>query len=163
MRKETQKLLVLSLLGIISVNLTAQQKAKKDTIKGLDEVVVTALGIKRHDKSLGYSTQTINSDEILQTQNNNWAQSLEGKVAGLKIQTAGAGPLGTSRITLRGDISMNMGNNGALIVVDGVPLSDKRTGTGTGAYGAGSGETYQSITEIVSTASILMTLNPYPS
>ncbi len=139
MRKETQKLLVLSLLGIISVNLTAQQKAKKDTIKGLDEVVVTALGIKRHDKSLGYSTQTINSDEILQTQNNNWAQSLEGKVAGLKIQTAGAGPLGTSRITLRGDISMNMGNNGALIVVDGVPLSDKRTGTGTGAYGAGSG------------------------
>ncbi|AZA82612.1 SusC/RagA family TonB-linked outer membrane protein [Chryseobacterium lactis] len=139
MRKETQKLLVLSLLGLISVNLTAQQKAKKDTIKGLDEVVVTALGIKRHDKSLGYSTQTVKSDEILQTQNNNWAQSLEGKVAGLKIQTAGAGPLGTSRITLRGDISMNMGNNGALIVVDGVPLSDKKTGTGTSAYGAGSG------------------------
>lgn len=51
MRKETQKLLVLSLLGLISVNLTAQQKAKKDTIKGLDEVVVTALGIKRQDKS----------------------------------------------------------------------------------------------------------------
>lgn len=139
MRKETQKLLVLSLLGLISVNLTAQQKAKKDTIKGLDEVVVTALGIKRQDKSLGYSTQTIKSGEILQTQNNNWAQALEGKVAGLKIQTAGAGPLGTSRITLRGDISMNMGNNGALIVVDGVPLSDKKTGTGTSAYGAGSG------------------------
>ncbi|PKF74792.1 SusC/RagA family TonB-linked outer membrane protein [Chryseobacterium sp. PMSZPI] len=139
MRKETQKLLVLSLLGLISVNLTAQQKAKKDTIKGLDEVVVTALGIKRHDKSLGYATQTVKSDEILQTQNNNWAAALEGKVAGLKIQTAGAGPLGTSRITLRGDISMNMGNNDALIVVDGVPLSGKKTGTGTAAYGAGSG------------------------
>ncbi|MFC3758778.1 SusC/RagA family TonB-linked outer membrane protein [Chryseobacterium tructae] len=139
MRKETQKLLVLSLLGLFSVNLTAQQKAKKDTIKGLDEVVVTALGIKRHDKSLGYSTQTISSDEVLRTQNNNWAQALEGKVAGLKIQTAGAGPLGTSRITLRGDISMSMGNNDALIVVDGVPLSGRKTGTGTAAYGAGSG------------------------
>lgn len=139
MRKETQKLLVLSLLGLFSASLTAQQKAKKDTIKGLDEVVVTALGIKRHDKSLGYSTQTVNSEEILRTQNNNWAQALEGKVAGLKIQTAGAGPLGTSRITLRGDISMNMGNNDALIVVDGVPLSGKKTGTGTAAYGAGSG------------------------
>lgn len=139
MRKETQKLLVLSLLGLFSANLTAQQKAKKDTIKGLDEVVVTALGIKRHDKSLGYSTQTVTSEEILRTQNNNWAQALEGKVAGLKIQTAGAGPLGTSRITLRGDISMSMGNNDALIVVDGVPLSGKKTGTGTAAYGAGSG------------------------
>ncbi|MCQ9637526.1 SusC/RagA family TonB-linked outer membrane protein [Chryseobacterium sp. WG23] len=139
MRKETQKLLVLSLLGLISVNLTAQQKSKKDTIKGLDEVVVTALGIKRHDKSLGYSTQTVKSEEILQTQNNNWAEALEGKVAGLKVQTAGAGPLGTARITLRGDISMNMGNNDALIVVDGVPLSGRKTGTGTAAYGAGSG------------------------
>ncbi|CEJ70166.1 hypothetical protein BN1195_02471 [Chryseobacterium oranimense G311] len=96
MRKETQKLLVLSLLGLVSVNLAAQQKVKKDTVKGIDEVVVTALGIKRHDKSLGYSTQTIKSEEILKTQNNNWAQALEGKVAGLKVQTAGAGPLGTS-------------------------------------------------------------------
>ncbi|SIT23917.1 TonB-linked outer membrane protein, SusC/RagA family [Chryseobacterium ureilyticum] len=139
MRKETQKLLVLSLLGFFSATLTAQQKAKKDTIKGLDEVVVTALGIKRQDKSLGYATQTIKSEEILRTQNNNWAQALEGKVAGLKIQTAGAGPLGTTRITLRGDISMNMGNNDALIVVDGVPLSGNKTGTGTSAYGAGSG------------------------
>ncbi|OCA75832.1 SusC/RagA family protein [Chryseobacterium artocarpi] len=139
MRKETQKLLVLSLLGFFSATLTAQQKAKKDTIKGLDEVVVTALGIKRQDKSLGYATQTVKSEEILRTQNNNWAQALEGKVAGLKIQTAGAGPLGTTRITLRGDISMNMGNNDALIVVDGVPLSGNKTGTGTSAYGAGSG------------------------
>ncbi len=139
MRKETQKLLVLSLLGLFSVHLTAQQKAKKDSIKGIDEVVVTALGIKREDRSLGYSTQTVKSEEILRTQNNNWAQALEGKVAGLKIQTAGAGPLGTSRITLRGDISMSIGNNDALIVVDGVPLSGRKTGTGTAAYGAGSG------------------------
>jgi len=138
MRRNRQKLLVLALLGLVSVNATAQQKAKKDTIKDIDEVVVTALGIKRNDKSLGYSTETIKSEEILKTQNNNWAQSLEGKVAGLKIQTAGAGPLGSSVIKLRGDISMNMDQNNALIVVDGVPLNNTTTGTGFSSYGAGS-------------------------
>lgn len=139
MRKEKRKVLYFSILGLVSVNMAAQQKAKKDSIKNIDEVVVTALGIKRNDKSLGYSTETIKSTEILKTQNNNWAQSLEGKVAGLKIQTAGAGPLGSSTIKLRGDVSMDMGKNGALIVVDGVPLNDKTTGTGSAAYGAGSG------------------------
>ncbi|KMQ69175.1 membrane protein [Chryseobacterium sp. FH2] len=139
MRKETQKLLVLSLLGLISVNLAAQQKVKKDTIKNIDEVVVTALGIKRQDKSLGYVAEKVNSEVFEDIQNNNWAQGLEGRVAGLKVQTTGAGPLGTSRITLRGEKSMNMDNNYALIVVDGVPLSNSTTGSGTPAYGAGSG------------------------
>ncbi|MEF9477508.1 TonB-dependent receptor plug domain-containing protein [Chryseobacterium sp. 1B4] len=139
MRKETQKLLVLSLLGFVSVNLAAQQKAKKDTVKGLDEVVVTALGIKRHDRALGYVAEKVEAKTFEETQNNNWAQSMEGKVAGLKIQTAGAGPLGTSRITLRGEKSIMMDHNYALIVVDGVPLGNSTTGSGTAAYGAGSG------------------------
>lgn len=139
MRKETQKLLVLSLLGLVSANLAAQQKAKKDTIKGIDEVVVTALGIKRHDRALGYVAEKVDAKTFEETQNNNWAQSMEGKVAGLKIQTAGAGPLGTSRITLRGEKSIMMDHNYALIVVDGVPLGNSTTGSGTAAYGAGSG------------------------
>ncbi|MDR3022470.1 SusC/RagA family TonB-linked outer membrane protein [Chryseobacterium sp.] len=139
MRKETQKLLVLSLLGFVSVNLAAQQKAKKDTVKGLDEVVVTALGIKRHDRALGYVAEKVDAKTFEETQNNNWAQSMEGKVAGLKIQTAGAGPLGTSRITLRGEKSIMMDHNYALIVVDGVPMGNSTTGSGTAAYGAGSG------------------------
>lgn len=139
MRKETQKLLVLSLLGFVSLNLAAQQKAKKDTIKGLDEVVVTALGIRRHDRALGYVAEKVEAKTFEETQNNNWAQSMEGKVAGLKIQTAGAGPLGTSRITLRGEKSIMMDHNYALIVVDGVPLGNSTTGSGTAAYGAGSG------------------------
>lgn len=139
MRKETQKLLVLSLLGLVSVNLAAQQKVTKDTIKGLDEVVVTALGIKRHDRALGYVAEKVDAKTFEETQNNNWAQSMEGKVAGLKIQTAGAGPLGTSRITLRGEKSIMMDHNYALIVVDGVPLGNSTTGSGTAAYGAGSG------------------------
>ncbi|WP_223607110.1 SusC/RagA family TonB-linked outer membrane protein [Chryseobacterium sp. OSA05B] len=139
MRKEKQKLLVLSLLGLVSVNLAAQQKAKKDTVKGIDEVVVTALGIKRHDKALGYVAEKVGSATFEETQNNNWAQSMEGKVAGLKVQTAGAGPLGTARITLRGEKSIMMDHNYALIVVDGVPMGNSTTGTDTPAYGAGSG------------------------
>lgn len=139
MRKETQKLLMLSLLGLVSINLTAQQKVKKDTIKDIEEVVITALGIKRQDKSLGYVAEKVDGEIFENIQNNNWAQGLEGKVAGLKIQTAGAGPLGSSRITLRGEKSMSLDGNYALIVVDGIPLSNSTTGTGTPAYGAGSG------------------------
>ena len=138
MRKNTQKLLMLSLVGFFGISANAQQAAKKDTIKNIDEVVVTALGIKRQDRSLGYVAETIKSEEILRSQNNNWAQALEGRVAGLKIQTAGAGPLGSSLIKLRGDVSMNISENNALIVVDGVPLNNNVTGTGYSAYGAGS-------------------------
>ena len=139
MRKETQKLLLLSLLGLVSVNMAAQQNTKKDTVKNIDEVVVTALGIKRQDKSLGYVAEKVNADVFENIQNNNWAQGMEGRVAGLKIQTAGAGPMASSRITLRGEKSFNLDGNYALIVVDGVPLSNSTTGTGTAAYGAGTG------------------------
>jgi len=139
MRKETQKLLLLSVLGLVSVNMAAQQQVKKDTIKNIDEVVVTALGIKRQDKSLGYVAEKVDAEVFENIQNNNWAQGLEGRVAGLKIQTAGAGPLGSARITLRGEKTFGLGGNYALIVVDGVPLSNSTTGTGTAAYGAGTG------------------------
>lgn len=138
MRKNTQKILLLSLVGFFGASVDAQNTPKKDSIKNIEEVVVTALGIKRQDRSLGYVAETIKSDEILRTQNNNWSQALEGKVAGLKIQTAGAGPLGSSLIKLRGDVSMNASENNALIVVDGVPLNNNTTGTGFSSYGAGS-------------------------
>jgi len=123
----------------VSVNMAAQQQVKKDTIKNIDEVVVTALGIKRQDKSLGYVAEKVDAEVFENIQNNNWAQGLEGRVAGLKIQTAGAGPLGSARITLRGEKTFGLGGNYALIVVDGVPLSNSTTGTGTAAYGAGTG------------------------
>ena len=139
MKRERKKLLTLVLLGAIGTTFSAQQQSKKDTVRSIDEVVVTALGIKRHDKGLGYVAEKVGSETFEETQNNNWAQALEGKVSGLKVQTAGAGPLGSARITLRGEKSMIMDNNYALIVVDGVPMSNSTTGTGTSAYGAGSG------------------------
>lgn len=139
MRKTTQKVVTLSLLGLLSINVAAQQKAKKDSVKTIDEVVVTALGIKRQDKSLGYVAEKVNSEVFENIQNNNWAQAMEGRVAGLKVQGTNAGPLGSSRITLRGEKSFSLDGNYALIVVDGVPLSNSTTGTGTAAYGAGTG------------------------
>lgn len=102
----------------------------------IDEVVVTALGIRREERALGYSTQAVDSERLTGAMPVNWAGGLTGKVAGLNVVSAG-GPLGSSRITLRGDVSLNMNGNNALIVVDGVPMSSDMTGTGA-AYGAGS-------------------------
>ena len=131
--------------------------------KVIDEVVVTALGIKRMNKSLGYAAENKDSKIFEDTQNNNWANALEGKVAGLKIQTAGAGPLGSARITLRGEKSFDMDSNNALIVIDGVPMSNNTTGTGASAYGAGAGAIFQLITEMASTVltPTILLLLPY--
>ena len=102
----------------------------KERNSELNEVVVTALGIKRAEKSLGYAAQTIGSGAVEDAKTNNWATSLSGKVAGLNIQGTGAGPMSSSRITLRGENSLNLDNNQALIVMDGVPISNKISGTG---------------------------------
>lgn len=96
----------------------------------LNEVVVTALGIKRAEKSLGFAAQTVAETAVKDAKTNNWVNSLSGKVAGLNIQGTGAGPMASSRITLRGENSLNLDNNQALIVMDGVPISNKITGTG---------------------------------
>ncbi|MDQ3393363.1 MAG: SusC/RagA family TonB-linked outer membrane protein [Bacteroidota bacterium] len=108
--------------------------ALEEDKKVLDEVVVTALGIKREEKSLGYAAQSIDAKAIQENRSNNWVTSLSGKVAGLNVVGTGSGPIGSSRITLRGESSLNLDNNQALIVVDGVPISSKVTGTGHSAY-----------------------------
>ncbi len=100
----------------------------------LNEVVVTALGIKREEKSLGYAAQSVTENAVKDAKTNNWVNSLSGKVAGLNIQGTGSGPMGSSRITLRGENSLNLDNNQALIVLDGVPVSSKITGTGYKAH-----------------------------
>ena len=98
--------------------------------KSLNEVVVTALGISREEESLGYATQTVKENAVTDARSNNWVNSLSGKVAGLNIQGTGAGPIGSSRITLRGESSLNLENNQALVVLDGVPISSQIAGTG---------------------------------
>ncbi len=102
--------------------------------KLLGEVVVTALGIRREEKSLGYAAQSVDENAVKDARTNNWVNSLSGKVAGLNIQGTGAGPMGSSRITLRGESSLNLDNNQALIVLDGVPVSSRITGTGFSSH-----------------------------
>jgi TonB-linked SusC/RagA family outer membrane protein len=89
----------------------------------LTEVVVTALGIKREKKSLGYAVQEVKGETLAAAKEPNIVNALSGKVAGLQITRSGNGPGGSSRITLRGNNSLT-GSNQPLIVVDGVPLDN---------------------------------------
>jgi TonB-linked SusC/RagA family outer membrane protein len=113
----------------------------KEKNKELNEVVVTALGISREQKALGFSAQTVESDEVNKAQSNNWSSALSGKVAGLQLLSSGSGPVNSTRISLRGDISLDPNKNNALVVVDGVPMSNRNmTSSGVeNAYQAGSG------------------------
>lgn len=86
----------------------------------LEEVVVTALGIKRNAKELSYAVTTLKSDDVTETKSVNVATAMVGKVAGLQINTTSNGVNPNTRIVLRGNRSL-LGNNQALIVVDGFP------------------------------------------
>lgn len=101
--------------------------------KALNEVVVTALNIKREEKSLGYSTQKIDGSELSNAPSTGFINALSGKVAGLNLTNSG-GPMGSSKVVLRGESVMDINSSGALIVVDGVPISTAFEGTGDGAY-----------------------------
>lgn len=103
----------------------------EESEESLDAVVVTALGIKREEKKLGFSQATIDSDNLNQTSPNNWSSGLKGKVAGLNIVSSGSGPLNSQQITLRGNNSLNPNGNNALIVVDGVPINNEMTTSGS--------------------------------
>ncbi|MGN6402301.1 MAG: SusC/RagA family TonB-linked outer membrane protein [Flavisolibacter sp.] len=120
--------------AVVNFDLTASSKE-------MEGLVVTALGISRQQKALGYSAQQVSGEELTDARSNNWSSALSGKVAGLQMTSAGSGPVNSTRITLRGDISLNPNNNNALIVVDGVPMNNRNmTSSGMNdAYGAGSG------------------------
>lgn len=89
----------------------------------LDEVVVTAMGISRSEKSLGYSATTVKSDEIINARTTNVADALSGKVAGLQVSSTSSDPGSVSNVVIRGFGSIN-GDNQPLYVVDGIPLSN---------------------------------------
>jgi outer membrane cobalamin receptor len=94
-------------------------------------VVVTALGITRSQRSLGYSAQAVNSTELNRVPDQNVINTLSGKVAGVTVTNAGPQG-GSSRIVIRGATSIS-GNNQPLFVVDGVPIdnsSDRNTSRG---------------------------------
>ena len=100
-------------------------------MQALDEVVVTALGIERQEKRLGYAQSTVGSESLTQAPPTNWSSGLKGKVAGLNIVSSGSGPVNSQQITLRGNNSLNPNGNNALIVVDGVPMNNEMTTSGS--------------------------------
>jgi outer membrane cobalamin receptor len=118
--------LVFSFIGMKTQEVPIQGRTRIDVILvpdlvGLDEVVVTAMGVSREKKSLGYAVQDISSDEIARSGNTNFAVALQGKVAGLDITPTSGMPGASSSIIIRGARSFE-GNNQPLYVVDGQPI-----------------------------------------
>jgi TonB-linked SusC/RagA family outer membrane protein len=103
---------------------------------GMDEVVVTALGIKRSKKALGYSVQEVKAEELQKTGTPDLAKALQGKVSGVDVKMSSGMPGASSQITIRGSRSFT-GNNTPLYVIDGMPVaSTAYYSTGDGVTGA---------------------------
>jgi TonB-linked SusC/RagA family outer membrane protein len=97
----------------------------------LSEVVVTALGITRQKRSLGYSAQSVGAEQIAESHQSNLVNALQGKVAGVTITSAGGGPGQGANILIRGVNSLTLGTQ-PLFVVDGVPIDNSSSAQGTG-------------------------------
>ena len=116
----------------------------KEDAQQLNEVVVTAMGIERKEKSLTYATQQVKGDELMKVQDANFVNALSGKASGVTITPSAGGAGGASKILLRGNKSI-LGNNSPLIVIDGVPMTNNVNGQ-TG-FDGGSNLTYSSTSE----------------
>lgn len=112
----------------------------KEDAKALDEVVVTALGIKRERKALGYGIDEVKGEALTKAKETNLINSMAGRVPGLIVSQTAGGPSGSTRVILRGSTEMT-GNNQPLYVVDGVPLDNTNFGSaGTnGGFDLGDG------------------------
>lgn len=117
----TQQIAVDTTTGNLQVLLSSADKS-------LDVVVVTALGVSKQKKSLGYATQELKANDISEAKEANIVNALAGKVAGLRV-TNTQGDMGSSRIVIRGETSI-AGNNQPLFIVDGVPVDNSQLGAG---------------------------------
>lgn len=119
------KTLRVSFIGMVPKEVAIRKGNMRITLQSdaelLDEVVVTAMGITRSEKTLGYSATTVASEDIINARTTNVADALSGKVAGLQVSSTSGDPGSVSNITIRGFGSIN-GSNQPLYVVDGVPL-----------------------------------------
>jgi TonB-dependent SusC/RagA subfamily outer membrane receptor len=109
----------------------------EDDADQLDEIVVTALGIKKSRKSLTYAAQDIDADELNRVKQTNPVSSLSGKVSGVSITRSASGAGGSVKVVLRGNSSI--GNNQPLYVVDGIPLSNPTSGQPGSTFGDSNG------------------------
>lgn len=135
------RLLVFSFVGMITKEVTL---GNQSTINvqlaseniAVDEVVVTAMGISREKKALGYAVQNVGGDELTQAANTNIATALQGKVSGVEVSSSSGMPGASTKITIRGARSFT-GNNAPLYIVDGTPISSTAdVGTGNSVTGS---------------------------
>jgi TonB-linked SusC/RagA family outer membrane protein len=122
----------------INVNLEVDEKS-------LEEVVVTALGIKKESKKLGYSATSVNTDELVKNRTTNVMESLEGKVAGLNITPPAAGAGSSTQIRLRGQSAFAGANNAPLIVINGLPMDQGARGVNGNGQQRDRGDNLQNI------------------
>ncbi len=130
--------LMFSFVGMTTQEIVVEGKtvidvALESTSMELDEVVVTALGVSREKKSLGYSVQEVDGDAVSGTAQSNFASSLSGKVSGVQIKAPNTMG-GSSNVLIRGSTSIT-GNNQPLYVIDGVPVDNSNYATGGDGWG----------------------------
>ena len=136
-------MLEVSYVGYNAIQVKAKQGMKivmSEDKTQLSEVVVTALGIKRERKALGYALSEVKGEDLQKAKETNVINSLEGKVAGLIVQNTAGGASGSTRVLLRGNTEIK-GNNEPLYVIDGVPLDNTNFGSAStaGGYDLGDG------------------------
>jgi TonB-linked SusC/RagA family outer membrane protein len=135
---DENSVLVFSFIGYavqeVSVgNQTTVNVSLQPDVQSLQEVVVTALGIKKESKKLGYAATSVQTDELVKHRTTNVMESLEGKVAGLNITPPAAGAGASIQIRLRGQSAFAGGSNSPLIVVNGLPMDQgARSANGSG-------------------------------
>src|SRR3712207_4908864 len=137
---EPAETLELTYVGFATREVKASNAARKLTLtedsKVLNEVVVTALGIKRAEKALSYNVQKVSSEELTRNKDANFVNSLNGKVAGVSISKSASGVGGATRVIMRGAKSIE-GDNNVLYVIDGMPLFNFSGGKDSGIMGEG--------------------------
>ncbi|HSI75383.1 MAG TPA: carboxypeptidase-like regulatory domain-containing protein, partial [Lunatimonas sp.] len=156
--------LVVSYIGYAAQRIQVGNRTVIDVIlvedmAALEEVVVTALGIEREAKSLGYATSSVSSEEMTINRTPNFMNALQGKVAGVNISSLGSGPAGTSKIRIRGQSSFG-GQNQPLIVINGVPVDNTNYGANPGNQGSDASNTDRGRTRVSDGGDGLTSINP---
>jgi len=145
--------LVFSFVGMLSQEIPIEGRTVinivlESSATALDEVVVTALGMTRTEKSLGYSVQSVEAEEISKANTTDIINSISGRTAGVQITSSSGSPGASTYMTIRGAASIT-GNNQPLFVVDGMPIITGRGGTATtnmvGSSVGGTGSSSRSI------------------
>ena len=137
---DDQTTLTFSYFGFVSQSIDAKGKANLDVILQaseiqLEEVVITALGVSREERALGYAVQGLKSKDIASVPAPNAVDNLSGKLAGVYVTGGSSGPTASSNVTIRGQTSLN-GNSQALFIVNGVPITNGLFSPGDGLNGS---------------------------